>query len=95
MRQYLKPSEFARHGSSIQDIERTEIDDCRHKVLKDGQQVTVVVRKNNQADIYWNCKLIDTTEETELANSSITIEYRLVNVNFHGAIFECTRKGDG
>ena len=95
MRQLVQPSEFARKDLLSQDSERTTMLDCRHKVLKDGQQVTVVVRKNYQADIYWNCKLIDTTEIPELANSPNTEEYRLVNINFNGAIFECTRRGVG
>lgn len=61
---------------------------CKHKVLSDGQQVTMVVRNNDQADIYWNCRFIDSTEYSGPADSNLIYKYRLVDVNFYGAILE-------
>lgn len=70
------------------DDEGKIMDTCEHKVLSDGQQVTVVVRKNHQADIYWNCRLIDSTAYSKQADSNLTYKYRLVDVNYYGAVLE-------
>ena len=88
MRQFVKPSEFLGQSPSSTTNERTTMLACMHKTLLDGQQVTVVVRKNQQADIYWNCKFIDSTEQA-VPDENQYCTYSLVDVNFHGAILKC------
>lgn len=44
-----------------QHIDR--IKDIRHLCLKGGKQSTVVLRESGQADLYWNCKLVASSDD--------------------------------
>ena len=52
-------------------------------MLKDGNEVTVVIRKNGQADLYWNQKIVDQSIDYDEGHS-----YKEVSANFQSVILK-------
>ena len=55
------------------------ITDIRHLNLKNGNETTIVIRKRGHVDLYWNNKIIESSEDNE---DTVPFTYTKVNMNF-------------
>ena len=59
-------------------------------MLKNQNEVTVVIRKNGQVDLYWNKKIIDSS-----VNYNEDYVYEDVSANFQSVILKRKSNKDG
>ena len=90
MCQETKPKEEVQEESKDGFLFFPEIVKLRHVVLKDDNEVTVVVRKNGQVDLYWNKKITDSS-----INYNEGYIYKDVFTNFQSVILKRKKGTNG
>ena len=89
----IEPTIYDRLINKVQGGQ-SQVKQLNHVMLKGSNEVTLVLLKNGNADLYWNCRKISSTTDHE---NEIKFEYTSAMINFDSLIMwrRCNEMGMG